>query len=379
MRRYFGRETIVYLAALVLSVLAFVLMGNTGAGIIAAMLILYAALAVVMTFAGGRALTVRLTAQGEQAKGIPARAAMLLRNRSWFPVFRCDAVITAENLLTGVRSNTKLVCGILPKKSRVSEFTVGDACCGEMQLQLERLTVGDPLRILFREIPAKDVQTEILIRPEIAGTGIRTELLDQYDMESFRYADNRVGSDTSETVSIREYADGDSMRSIHWKLSAKTDDLLVREPGFPIDNRLMVIADKRLSDPDKNDNSERQDRLTKITELTEAALAVSFSLAGRGIRHRFGWHDLRQDIWRTEDITATEDVIRILRSFLSSPVQEDEMDAAQHFLGAETEKNFSTYLLVTPDEAGSETGIMRLREYGYVTVYSTEEYRQEMD
>ncbi|MBQ9321933.1 MAG: hypothetical protein IJ239_06240 [Eubacterium sp.] len=69
----------------------------------------------------------------------------------------------------------------------------------------------------------------------------------------------------------------------------------------------------------------------------------------------------------------------MLPNNLSSPVQEDEMDAAQHFLGAETEKNFSTYLLVTSDEAGSETGIMRLREYGYVTVYSTEEYRQEMD
>ena len=379
MRRYFGRETIVYLAALVLSVLAFVLLGNTGAGISAAMLILYAALAVVMTFAGGRSLTVRLTAQGEQAKGIPARAAMLIRNRSRVPVFRCDAVIAAENLLTGLHNDTKLVCGILPGKSRVSEFTVGDACCGEIQLQLERMTVGDPLRILFREIPVKDVQTDLLIRPEITGTGIQTELLDQYDMESFRYADNRVGSDTSETVSIREYADGDSMRSIHWKLSAKTDDLLVREPGFPVDNRLMVIADKRLPAPDENENAGKKDRLMEIAEMTEAALAVSFSLAGRGIRHRFGWHDLRQDIWRTEDIAAAEDVYRILRSFLASPVQEDEIDAAQHFLGAETEKNFSAYLLVTPDEGGSETGIMRLREYGYVTVYSTEEYRQKMD
>lgn len=37
------------------------------------------------------------------------------------------------------------------------------------------------------------------------------------------------GDDPGETYDIREYRSGDSIRQIHWKLSGKLDDIMIRE------------------------------------------------------------------------------------------------------------------------------------------------------
>lgn len=44
---------------------------------------------------------------------------------------------------------------------------------------------------------------------------------------------DRRGSDLTEPFRLREYAPGDSLRQIHWKLSSKLDRLVIREPGMP--------------------------------------------------------------------------------------------------------------------------------------------------
>ena len=46
----------------------------------------------------------------------------------------------------------------------------------------------------------------------------------------------------SEITDIRDYRPGDPMRAVHWKLSAKTDGLLVKEPQDPVMKRIFVIV-----------------------------------------------------------------------------------------------------------------------------------------
>ena len=39
---------------------------------------------------------------------------------------------------------------------------------------------------------------------------------------------------------LRQYQSGDSLKNIHWKLSSKQDELIVREPCEPIFNKLII-------------------------------------------------------------------------------------------------------------------------------------------
>ena len=52
----------------------------------------------------------------------------------------------------------------------------------------------------------------------------------------------RPGDDPSEPFGLREYQADDRL-SIHWKLSEKTDALMVRQLGLPVDDTLLLVLD----------------------------------------------------------------------------------------------------------------------------------------
>ena len=55
----------------------------------------------------------------------------------------------------------------------------------------------------------------------------------------------KAGGGYSEQHELREYRPGDNLNQIHWKLSAKTGDLIIREPMEPLHNRMLLTMDLR--------------------------------------------------------------------------------------------------------------------------------------
>jgi len=52
----------------------------------------------------------------------------------------------------------------------------------------------------------------------------------------------KPGGGFSEDYDLRPYRDGDQLRNVHWKVSAKADSLMVREPLIPPPHRRLVEA-----------------------------------------------------------------------------------------------------------------------------------------
>lgn len=95
--------------------------------------------------------------------------------------------------------------------------------CGAFYYEVEKLKIYD-LFGLFYVTPYKNRKTEILVKP----VSIRPDRLP--DFESARSSKTvKSNSLESEIYDIREFAQGDLLKSIHWKASAKRDMLLVRE------------------------------------------------------------------------------------------------------------------------------------------------------
>ena len=55
---------------------------------------------------------------------------------------------------------------------------------------------------------------------------------------------SKKGYDATEVFELREYQPGDSIRTIHWKLSEKFDTVLVREPSDTSSYDILVMFDK---------------------------------------------------------------------------------------------------------------------------------------
>lgn len=84
---------------------------------------------------------------------------------------------------------------------------------------------------------------------------------------------NRRSSDPSEIFDIRDYVPGDDIRTVHWKLSAKTGSLIVRQASDPSHYDAALLPDLGL----------RQQGETRPT-AKELVRAVSVTVAlGEGL------------------------------------------------------------------------------------------------
>lgn len=114
--------------------------------------------------------------------------------------------------------------------------------CGEISFKCRSIYIMDMLRLFRIKIkPFKDCST--IVYPKqlnvsvVLSDMIKGETLTEGNMQ------NRKGNDRSEIYDIREYQSGDDVRSIHWKLSGKTDKLIVRESSEPSHYDVVVIPD----------------------------------------------------------------------------------------------------------------------------------------
>ena len=75
---------------------------------------------------------------------------------------------------------------------------------------------------------------QVLIMPEIYAANIEIgHAVRNFIGEADVYDEFRPGHDSGETFEIREYREKDKLQSIHWKLSAKADELMVKENSLP--------------------------------------------------------------------------------------------------------------------------------------------------
>jgi len=117
--------------------------------------------------------------------------------------------------------------------------------CGCILVQPERVWVSDVLG-LFRFRVRSCPPERILVRPEPLAMDALPEL-DRYLARSWR---PKPGGGYSEQHELRLYRPGDSLNQVHWKLTAKTGKLMIREPQEPQRGLVLLTLDLRGTPPE---------------------------------------------------------------------------------------------------------------------------------
>ena len=179
------------------------------------------------------------------------------------PLARIALRLTEQNLLTGETKKRRLAMSGVARRKPV-ELSAPTGHCGLLELRVNKARVYDylglfsrrldqptPARLLCRPIPAA---TEPPAIPE--GQGMRPS--------SGSAARRGPGDD----YDLREYRPGDPMRSVHWKLSSKWDELIVRERAETVVPLPLLTLD-RFGGPELLDQL-----LDKLLGLSRALLDV---------------------------------------------------------------------------------------------------------
>lgn len=252
-------------------------------------------------------LSCRLFLHGEAAgvsRGTQAQWFMTPNLRIRLPLPRLRILAVEKNLLTGATVQHKLAMnGVTDQTQAV--FPVSTVHCGLLELRIKKARAYDLLGLFAIPLP----------KPEPARIPVNPIPLDPGPLHvpegwGLRPAPGAAPKRSyGEDYELREYRPGDPMRTVHWKLSSKLDDLIVREPVETV-TPLVVLSFRWFGTPERLDGL-----LDKLTGYSRALLAVQRP-------HALEW------VSRSEDpslhpISDEKDLRDGLFALLSSPAPEE--------------------------------------------------------
>ncbi|MCI8916810.1 MAG: DUF58 domain-containing protein [Oscillospiraceae bacterium] len=157
-------------------------------------------------------------------RGEAGRWQVCVSSPNGLPLSRLTLRLTAENLLLGQRERLRLKLSGVARRRPV-ELAADTAHCGLLELRADRVRVYDYLG-LFALSPPLPPPARMLCRPVPSPVPPPVIPEGQGGRPSPRTAARRG---PGEDYELREYRPGDPMRAVHWKLSSKWDELIVRE------------------------------------------------------------------------------------------------------------------------------------------------------
>ena len=205
---------------------------------------------------------------------------LIITNKSIVPISRMKAVIIVWDTLTKKKKKYTMKLPTVPKGEHCYESNVVFSKAGNYEVILKRLIIYDITGLLYSKKRFYKWQN-VQVMPKFHDVPIMlTEATRHFYGEADVYEDSRAGNDHSEILQMREYKAGDRIQNIHWKMSAKQDELMVKENSMPKSCAVVLFL---------NHQGNKKYRGNMMT-FVEVATSLSFSLMDVGCAHYVAWY-----------------------------------------------------------------------------------------
>lgn len=169
-------------------------------------------------------------------KGREGFLSLYFHTRTFLPLRRVSVWIEVENRFTGeTQKETYHYHGLLSSRG---ELPLPTAYCGQLHCRVARVECRDMLGMfaLRRKQPEPVICT---VLPEPIAPSVVPDL--DLVLNPAALLKPKYGGGYSEEHDLREYRPGDTVNSIHWKLSSKTDKVIVREPLINANRNVYLV------------------------------------------------------------------------------------------------------------------------------------------
>lgn len=293
--------------------------------------------------AGGRKLSFSMETKVSEETDDPVRK-LQIKNASVIPVFHGALFLTWKNTLTGEMGEHRISFAALPGMRTEEEVRLPVRYCGAYQIRAEQIYIYDIFSI-FRAKRKADLQAEFLIYPKTEQLDLPLAQTDVYDMESFRYSEQKSGDDANETFAIREYRAGDRIRNIHWKLTGKLDQVMIRESSYPVFHSILLLLETGYRET------------VPEAKLLDAAMSVYLSAAEFLLEQQkpfeIGYYDQEKQLFCVERVEHSEELWNLIPELLRAGRGDSEQSAYEQYQLWYGDQKYAHYIYVTA-EAGYE-------------------------
>ena len=280
-----------------------------------------------------RRLKLRLRFPVLGTRNMPLEGVLEAENPTRFPVGQLVCRVKLENRLTGETERVLIRLHPGTRGSVQVPLHVQSRYCGYIKLELERVLVTDLTGMIPLPAPVQ-AEARLTALPELLPVNLDLTYPAVTPDDGEAWLEGRKGSDHTQTLQLREYVPGDSIRQIHWKLSSKLDCTIVREPSFPVSRSLLIFWDKTAAPAEA----------ARMNAMAEAIFAVCRAVSEQGFAYHLAWND-GQSVC-AEEIQTEDALLQTLPRMLKSGSR-DADGTALGFLPDVGQEQYSKILYFT--------------------------------
>ena len=274
------------------------------------------------------------------SKNEPFTVRFVAGNRRGFLFSLVQCRMCFRNEVTGERTNGGMMFPLGGRKSHGEvSFLLNSQLCGSTSLEENSVQIYDIFGLASVKKKIMN-EKETIVLPNTFSPQLEITTYKSKDIEADEYSQIKSGFDPSETFAIRSYQPGDSLNRIHWKLSEKFDDILIRESGLPVKHSFFVLLETAL-----HSSGEKEPQVDDA--LLEIMVSLCQKMSEEGISFDVGWEDYQTRSFFRCNIGNLDDLSGIVNKLMHTSYQKDDSDGATYFWESCGEASFEHIIYVS--------------------------------
>lgn len=245
-------------------------------------------------FLSKRWISIKVQNQAYGEVGEETEFNLIIENKSFFPIVKGEVLLEINNTFIHSIKYNIYTFSMEGKSSHRISGKILPKYCGNIQYSIKEFLIMDYAGIFH--IYIKNITNyAVAIIPKLQRI--------QVDIKS-----NEVRSE--EWDEIRKYNYGDDIREIHWKISAKFDEMMLRKRVAPKKNYVLIIYENALLP--KYEELQKQDK----NKSFEFFFSLCYLLLELGYEIRISWLGEDKKIKLSDTITNQDLLFEVIVAIL---------------------------------------------------------------
>lgn len=281
-------------------------------------------------------------------------------NESILPISKLEVnVFYCNSMLTGREAKT-LTLSFLGKSSQEIELHLIPEYVGNVQLMIDQITVWEFSRCIKLRKKVQ-IQGGLMVVPRVfkINQNLQTGNWNLFENEAMLLP--KPGSDQTELLNIREYLEGDRISRIHWKLSNKYDELMIKEYASPLYYYPLVLLDLR--------KPYKEDVMDYMDAFYEAFISIAVWHIEQEQPLEAAFYHVKQNILMKRAISTREDLYDFIHDCYDNSYQAEESQSLRTFYALNEVHRYSNVVYFTTE---IESGLQILQNMDTFCVCFTE-------
>jgi len=218
-------------------------------------------------------------------------------------------------------------------------FILDSKFCGSIVINVKSVKIYDLFGLagVKGKIP---VTSETIVLPDTFSPQLVVSAYKAKDVEADDYSQTKAGFDPSETFAIRDYRPGDSLNRIHWKLTEKFDEILVREAGLPVRHSFLVLFETSIP-------STMGEEATIDDALLEIMMSLCQKMTEEEISYEIGWQDYTSNSFFRCGVSNLDELSGIANKLMHTCYKRDDVNAFSYFSDSYGDANFEHVVYIS--------------------------------